>query len=443
MFPIVSRSKQKDRFRLHALKTDRLIKTAIVCVFSFSAVISVGNVVARSYSNGRFDNSRWGKDLYQFWHGGRLFLRGVNPYMGMKNYPPPTDTPEASEYPRAARGLTPPESWHVRIVSAAPPLFLLMLPLSVLPWVPAGLAWFLLNVGFAALFVRLVLKCAGRTLFSLDGWLLASLFFSLICTRQVFELGQNSLAVAALMYLSLAAVVRSQALSGILLGIAFSKFSVALPMVFYFAYKKKVRPLLWCGLTQVLGLLVICVFAPADWMDLARRTLWIARLAFNFQPRAFPHGMMPWDAVSFAVQWTATAATMLVAFQACRRRFPERLEKPAALTLLSVFSLWSLLALFHNRHDMVIALPFLAISFLLYDARDPGSGNHYFSLAERERLPIQAACALILFVWIFPVYAVTGMDLYRRLYQGCTVAAFAISLRFFYCLQRGMGGRAA
>lgn len=416
----------------------------MIGVFSLSAVISVGNVVARSYRDGHFDNARWGKDLYQFWHGGRLFLQGINPYMGMKKYPPPLDTPEAEEYPRAARGLVQTEIWRVFMVPAAPPLFLLMLPLSLLPWVPAGLAWFLLNVVFAALLVHIALKCAGKSAFSIEGLLLASLFFSLISTRQVFELGQNSLAVAALMYLSLAAAPRSRTLAGILLGAALSKFSIALPMVFYFAYRKWVRALIWCGLVQIVGFLVIGALAETDWSALVVQHRWIPGVVLKARPPRPHAGVMPWGAVSSVIQWTVTAATLLAVFRVCRRKFPERLEGPAALALLSLFSLWSLLVLFHNRHDMVIVLPFLAIAFLLYDSRDPATGKYCFSINARERLPVQTACLLILLVWVFPVYIVTGLGFYRLLYAGCTLAAFAVSLRFLYCLSSIAGsGRGA
>ena len=102
-------------------------------------------------------------------------------------------------------------------------------------------------------FVWIILKCIGKKLLSLDGLLLMSLFFSLISTRQVFELGQTSLIVAVFMWLSFLVLSRNEIFSGILLGIAFSKFTLALPMIFYFVYKKKIWALLFCCLTQVVG----------------------------------------------------------------------------------------------------------------------------------------------------------------------------------------------
>ena len=142
-------------------------------------------------------------------------------------------------------------------------------------------------------------KCIGRKLSSLDGLLLLSLFFCLICTRQVFELGQTSLIVAVFMWLSFMVLSRSEILSGILLGIAFSKFTLALPMVFYFAYKKKIWALLFCCLTQVVGLLVLCIITQTNPAITVKAYLAGSRLVLNqTQSFAVHLSSLQWGSVS-------------------------------------------------------------------------------------------------------------------------------------------------
>jgi hypothetical protein len=412
----------------------RFCKIAAVCILSASAVVSVGHLVAQSYKNNQFDNARWGLDFHQFWYGGRLLQHGKDPYMWRNLQQPLEDTQE--DYPKAVRDPEHQIQWRVKVVPASAPMLLLMAPLSFLPWVKANLTWFLLNIAFATLFVWIILRCAGKKSASLDGLLLFSLFFSLIYTRQVFELGQTSLMAAAFMWLSFAAMPRSQTLSGILLGVAVSKFTVVLPMVFYFAYKRKIKALIWCCLTQLAGLLILCALTETSPLALAQQYLRVSSIVLDTTGSYAVHlGAMPWGAFSSLLEWVVIAVTLFVAFWACLREVPAHLERSAALTLISIFSFWSLLALYHGRHDMVITLPFIAIALFLYDARD-SSGKYYFSISGSERPLIYAAFALIFFVWIFPVYWATGPDLYRSLYTGCTLAAFAVSLRLFYCLQK-------
>jgi hypothetical protein len=420
---------------MRAPQMGKLCKIAVVCLLSASAIVSVAHLVARSFQDNRFDNARWGLDFYQFWYGGRMLQQGKNPYMRRSLRLPLEDNWDY--HPRAAQDPAHQEKWRVKLVPVSAPMLLMMAPLSFLPWVKANLTWFLLNIAFAALFVRIILWCAGKKLSSLDGLLLCALFFSLICTRQVFELGQTSLVAAAFMWLSFAAVSRSQTLSGILLGIAVSKFSVVLPMVFYFACKRKIKVLLWCFLTQAAGLMVLCALTETSPLELARHYLRISSMALDTTRAYAVHtGALPWGAFSSILDGVVTTVTLLAALWALLRDVPAHLEKDAALSLTSLFSFWSLLVLYHGRHDMVIVLPFLAIPLFLYSARDSASGAHYFFMSESERLPVYAAFALILIVWIFPVYRVTGQALYRSLYTGCTLAAFAVCLRFFYCFQR-------
>ena len=353
------------------------------------AILSIGQLIFKTYTNNHFDNERWGLDLYQFWSGSKFLLEGKNPYYELfmqrtLEYQHDTDYHQQGPHNQAMD-----RSRKVHLVPASAPVFLLLAPLSFLPWVSATLAWLLVNMALGVFFVWIILKCIGKKVSSLDGLLLLSLFFCLISTRQVFELGQTSLIVAVFMWLSFMVLSRSQILSGILLGIAFSKFTLALPMVFYFAYKKKIWALLFCCITQMVGLLILCVATQTNPAITVKDYLAGSRLVLN-QTKSFAVHLsaLPWGSISSILGWIITAAT--IAFP-CWFRFRSfsvpsdaYSEKFIALILLSIFSFWSLLVLYHGWQDMVITLPFIALVLFGLNVHD-SSGERRVSIIGGEQ----------------------------------------------------------
>lgn len=418
------------------LRNEKLLKIVIICILASTAIISVGQLAMKSYTNNHFDNERWGLDLYQFWYGGKFLLQGKNPYIELYQRRPLEYSKDVGNYPQASQNQAKEKRWKVHIVPASAPVFLLMAPLSLLPWVSATLAWLLVNMVLGVFFVWIILKCMGRNLFSLDGFLLMSLFFNLICTRQVFELGQTSLIVAVFMWLSFMVLSRSEIVSGILLGIAFSKFTLALPMVFYFAYKKKIWALLFCCLTQVVGLLVLCIITQTNPAITVKAYLAGSRMVLNqTQSFAVHLSSLQWGYISTLLGWVITAATLVVPWCCLFRREFKNSYGLSALTLISIFSFWSLLVLYHGRQDMVITLPFIAM--ILFRINGQAVSNFdTFSVSKIEHLIINGVCGLIFFVWIFPIYIITGLDFYRSLYGVCTIVAFATSLRLLVSIKK-------
>jgi hypothetical protein len=417
-------------------QSKKLLKSVIICILAATAIISVGQLVIKSYTNNHFDNERWGLDLYQFWYGGKLLLQGKNPYIELYQRRPLEYSKDVGNYPQAAQDQAVEKRWRVYIVPASAPVFLLMAPLSLLPWVSATLAWLLVNMALGVFFVWIILKCIGKKISSLDGLFLLSLFFSLICTRQVFELGQTSLIVATFMWLSFLVLPHSALLSGVFLGIAFSKFTVALPMVFYFAYRGKLKVLLYCCLTQALSLMILCIITQTNPITTLEAYLNSSRLTLKqTQSFAVHLSAIPWGSLSTLLGWFITAATLVVPWWCLFRREITNSQGLSALTLISIFSFWSLLVLYHGRQDMVITLPFIALVLFGLNAHD-SSGERRISIIGGERLLIYAICAFIISVWIFPVYLITGLDFYRSLYGVCTIASFAISLRLLVSIHK-------
>jgi hypothetical protein len=207
-------------------------------------------------------------------------------------------------------------------------------------------------------------------------------------------------------------------------------------MVFYFAYKKKIWALLFCCLTQVVGLLVLCIITQTNPAITVKAYLAGSRLVLNqTQSFAVHLSSLQWDSVSSVLMWIITAATIVSSLWSRARHSSVHSEALTALTLISIYSFWSLLVLYHGRQDMIITLPFIALVLFGLNAHD-SSGEHSVSITRGERLLIYAVCAFIMSVWIFPVYLLTGLDFYRSLYGVCTIVAFATSLRLLVSIKK-------
>ncbi len=418
------------------LRNEKLLKIVIICILASTAIVSIGHLTFKSYTNNHFDNERWGLDLYQFWYGGKFLLEGKNPYNELFLQRTLENQHVTDCHQQEPLNQVMDRSRKVHIVPASAPIFLLLAPLSIFPWISATLIWLLVNIALGVLFVWIILNCMEKNLFTLDGLLLLSLFFSLISTRQVFELGQTSLIVATFMWLSFLVLPHSALLSGVLLGIAFSKFTLALPMIFYFACRRKIKVLLYCCLTQALGLMILCIITQTNPITTLEAYLNSSKITLK-QTQSFTVHLsaIPWGNLSTLLGWVITAATLLVPSWCLFRREFTNSGRLSALTLISIFSFWSLLVLYHGRQDMIIILPFIAM--VLFRINGQAVSNFdTFSVSKIEYFIINGICGLIFFVWIFPIYIITGLDFYRSLYTICTIAAFATSLRLLFSIHK-------
>lgn len=186
----------------------------------------------------------------------------------------------------------------------------------------------------------------------------------------------------------------------------------------------------------MVGLLVLCIVTQTNPSITVKAYLAGSRLVLN-QTESFAIHLssLPWGSISSVFMWIITAGIIVASLWSRARHSSVHSEELTALTLISLYSFWSLLVLYHGRQDMVITLPFIAI--VLFQLNTHNSLSDYsFSISKGERLLLCAMRASIFFVWIFPVYLVTGMDFYRPLYAICTIAAFAVSLRLLISIQK-------
>jgi len=135
-------------------------------------------------------------------------------------------------------------------------LYLAMLPLGWMPLLPAKLLWAAINIALVLLSCRWVAK-----LYELNGrraWLLAIL----VLTGTPFRVtvGNGQVTALVLAALALWALVSSAAGRGLLLGVAWAKYSVPPVLAFFLLLKQRWRLLLCSALPPLAGFLFFYVW---------------------------------------------------------------------------------------------------------------------------------------------------------------------------------------
>lgn len=143
-------------------------------------------------------------------------------------------------------------------------LYVLLLPFGFLPFGEAKLIW----AGNNLLFVAVLVRCVAR-LYELDkrrSWLLAFLVLTSTPLRVTIENGQYD--ALALMCIALWAVVASERGRGLLLGLAYEKYSMPPVLFLFLLLRKRWKLLLYSVLPPLTGFLLLDAWLPTPWRTL-------------------------------------------------------------------------------------------------------------------------------------------------------------------------------
>jgi len=194
--------------------------------------------------------------------------------------------------------------------------------------------------------------------------------------------------------------------------------------------------LVFACLTQIIALLILCLITKTNPLNVVSVYLLMSTIIFkdNLQCAMVHLSSMPWGILPTLLQWIITLSTVVFPLLYHMRKYSLPTERLIALTLINIFSLWSLLVLYHGPHDMVISLIFIALVSFRINVREP-SHDPFCLLNKIECTLVYIVAALILVIWIFPIYRIVGSDIYRSAYTICTVIAFFVSLRFLFTIR--------
>jgi hypothetical protein len=189
-------------------------------------------------------------------------------------------------------------------------LYVLLLPFAFVSFGTGKLIWAACNL----LFVAVLGGCVAR-LYELDRrktWLLFVIVLTGTPFRVTIENGQND--ALALMCIALWAVVGSERGRGLLLGLAYEKYSLPPVFALFLLMRKRWKLLLWSLLPPLLGFLLVDTWLPTPWQTLLSEPFRAALRRGNVS-RGIANIMAVTEKVSQHVQhapaWTAMLPYLL------------------------------------------------------------------------------------------------------------------------------------
>lgn len=313
-----------------------------------------------------------GMDFHQYWYAGLFIRNGSNPFQAFLA----DDKPTMPLFFIDRKGVVtqdPAQPGLAQVPANTALIVLLLSPLSFFSWSVAKNIWMIFNYLFMLAIPPLVIRIFSRTqdFSSKEKIFLTLVFISLFGTRNAATNGQTSLFVFLCM---LAAVWLSQRnswiLSGLLLGFALSKYSLALPVFLFMIYKKNFRVIVLSISVQLLGVLIVAMLTHSHPIAILFESYQIMKIhllqsgihiADFFPDKTFLSMAAPaiLTVLVFSIVYYNLSGKSKMSSQASYRNFNDQL-------MLVILTLWTLLVAYHRAYDSLVVILFLEFGFYLF-----------------------------------------------------------------------------
>jgi hypothetical protein len=380
-----------------------------------------------------------GVDFHAYWYAGLFIRQAQDPYAAFfaeKEVASPLnfldkDTPQMYQAPV---GLS--------VVPAnTAPIALLLTPLAWFSWPTAKTIWFIINIILALLLPWLAFRALPDTerLAWTDRLLAVLAFYAMTSTRRALDTGQTTLLILSFMVGALLLARKNWAIAGIMLGIALSKYSVALPVFLFFFYQRQFRLLITALIVQfgaVLSLAVMTATSPLAIVESYQRLL-----LQHLHGKGIHLGQLLPSGSSWQLIVPALGTLLLLAWVGqvlWVKRGQARLHSDTSSDtfydwhILTILSLWTLLVVYHRLYDIVLVLFFLILIVIGF------RWQAAWRLLRREKFFLSLFAIGIIFVFIlpgdtvmalfFPQAAATWADLLLYSQTGALLCALALSV---------------
>ncbi|MGE5464535.1 MAG: glycosyltransferase 87 family protein, partial [Syntrophothermus sp.] len=301
--------------------------------------------------------------------------------------------------------------------SNTPAMLLTLTPLSFLSWQTAK--WFFLSINLTLMLLSgwLALRYipfARIKLHPLHEFFIFLVYFDFSATRIAIENGQTTLLVFLLMMLSLLFSKRAWYISGLALGLALSKYSLSIPLLLFFLYRRNFKILILAMAVQLIGILGM---ADLSGVTPEKIVLENIRLFFRLFDQPGVH-LSRWfefmsgnHLITFLPSLAMTALVFLPLW-IWLRKYPTRTEEAGQVRdfhVLTILFLWTLLVAYHRLYDTLILIFFVILIFK--GLADP----LLWELSSRGRKALLAFMAVTPLILILPARIV---DLLLPFYYG-------------------------
>jgi hypothetical protein len=316
-----------------------------------------------------------GNDLYTYWYAGLHIRQGVDPYGAFLGETHP-NLPI-----RFIDGVANKKDQIVRYdLHPAPgltfPLIFLLTPFAWFSFQTAKVAWFVLLMLINFLIPALLLRATreDQPIAILDYLLTLGIFMGFSATRYASISGQPSILVIAMMLLTWIWAKERPVLAGLLLGIALSKYSLALGFWIYFLLIERRPKLSLTAIAVQLGGLFGLAWLGD--LTLSEAIDGYVQLFLHHAPMEGIQltSLLPGiDAYSPPLAITLSFLVGLpLAYVLLRRR--TQLQTIAAqpilrTTFLTILTFWSLMVAYHRAYDLQVFLIVVGLIFLLWRAQ--------------------------------------------------------------------------
>lgn len=345
------------------------VLTLVLVLLLSNAGISTANVV------GDILDGKGEVDIYAYWYYGHYVRQGVNPYRAV--YEPVELSSPLTHLDSVTLDALPPipSRWSL-FPSNTAPMVLLLTSLSFFSWPVARLLWAACNLALMLAIPWLAIRLLpdGRLTWAQKGVICLS-FYGFQGVPTAISVGQTTFLVIALMLGTLLALRKGWLLPGLLLGVALSKYTLAVPVLLLVLFWRRWRVAATALAVQVLAMLAVSgLDAP-----LLTVTGHLRRVG------GFPQnpGIHLSDAlgVEGAAVWGVAAVLTLAVFGLLWhwwRRAKPREERSGAVTftdwhVLAILVFWALLVIYHRPYDTPVTVVFVALA--VYGLANPALWN--------------------------------------------------------------------
>ena len=224
---------------LGTLKKSVIRNLFVVGVLILLAILSILRL-ANGTTGGLAESGSW--DFYPFWHHGQFLRLGT-------------------QWAYDAPGAT--------AATYTPAVNILLSSLSYIPFAVAKVIWITAVLSMVLIIPWvIILALPVNTSFTTKMFIALS-FYSLTGISIAIRAGQPSVFIVFLIVLSFWCARRDRKfLAGVMLGFALSKFSLSVPLLIYYLYKRQWRVLFMGLLIQLFGILTLLIVVQSSFPDL-------------------------------------------------------------------------------------------------------------------------------------------------------------------------------
>lgn len=358
------------RERANFLPLQRLIWPVLVVALALLSVFALGRGAQKVFE------PRGAIDLHPYWYYAHYIRAGVNPYTAFAEeapLPAPVQyidgsvvAPDAVRQPRLAQ-----------IPANTAPLLFVFTLLSYFPWATVRIVWLVICLMLVLAIPWLALRLLPSSLQLGWGqkWMVALAFYAMKGPRVAIANGQPSILIFFLMILALL-WRRHWLWAGLALGLALSKYSIALPVALYLLFERRFRLLLVAALVQGVGLLGVAVLDGGGIVETVQVYLQMA-LHFTDVAQGSVHlgsllRDLPWLVMPLVV--IGSLVTLLAVVISWRRGWAEI----DLLAVNSLLLLWVLLASYHRVYDTMLMVFFWILCLSAAAQWQLGRSQRYF-----------------------------------------------------------------